>query len=88
MFLLAATVCTLAAFQSCQKCGHCETTTTYTQVGGSTTTQTDKGATYCGDNGNESGSYRHEAELNCGRWASEHTANTGYTYSATWVTEK
>jgi hypothetical protein len=88
IFLLAATVFTLSAFQSCSKCGHCVTTTTYTVFGGGTTTNTEKGATYCGDNGNESGSYRKQAQLNCERWEKEQTPVTGTTFSSSWVADK
>ena len=89
LFLLAATVFTFAAFQSCSKCGHCVTTTTYPSfIGSGTTTDTDAGPTYCGNGANESGSYFKQAEKNCERWPAEQTVRDNYTYSSSWQADK
>lgn len=89
LFLLTATVFTLAAFQSCSKCGHCVYTTTYPSIIGSgTTTDTDHGSTYCGNGANESGSYLKQAEKNCERWAAEQPERTDYTYASSWEADK
>ncbi|MES2621444.1 MAG: hypothetical protein V4615_11395 [Bacteroidota bacterium] len=87
VFLLAATVFTLAAFQSCSKCGHCVTTTTYTS-GSISTTSTTQGPVYCGNNANESGSYSKAAKLQCEKWPSDQEPDENFSYSSSWETDK
>ncbi len=81
------TVLALLGASSCQKCGHCERERTDTQGQLSQTTKF-KDDTYCGDNGNESGSYRKAAELNCKAWPAQQTTQTGVNYSSSWVADK
>ena len=87
LLLLAATAFTLAAFQSCSKCGHCVTSTTFT-FGGTSTTTTNDGSVYCGNGANESGSYSKAAKLQCEKWPADQGVNAGYTYSSSWETDK
>jgi hypothetical protein len=87
LLLATAAILTLAAFQSCSKCGHCHTEATYTN-GGITTTQKAEGAVSCGNSSNESGSYAKAAELDCKAWASRQTPQKGVTFSSSWVADK
>jgi hypothetical protein len=81
--LITTAVFAFAAFQSCNKCGHC-----HREVSSNTLTNKYDDDIYCGNNNNESGSYSKEAKLNCEAWAGKQTAVTGVTYSSSWVSDK
>lgn len=89
LFAIAA-VALFGTFQSCSKCGHCHTETTY-NVGGSTTTSKNDGNITCGNDANETGSYYKEAKLTCESWPDRMKAQnpgSSATYTSSWIADK